>query len=269
MGRAQHVLANLDHLQSVDAQIIVVDYSCPQDVGALVERHHPRVQVLRVSGKRFFDISDARNAGLSRATGKWVFFLDADILLDKCVFEDEGMSFQENCFFLLGRFREAGAFGSLLAPLSAIQAIGGYDSRYAGYGGEDIDIFERLIIHGLEMGYLHDQPLKILQHSVEDRVKFFKEKNRKKSLLINRVYSHIKINLIRFQYPRKLSEKDLDKVRVFCEEQVEAAMQKGDGCVRINLTLSTFLSKYLSAGSQWQRLSKRNNTQKLVCEFRI
>jgi glycosyltransferase involved in cell wall biosynthesis len=58
------------------AEIIVVDDGSPDDQAAVVERAYgPRVSLLR---RENGGAASARNAGIDRATGSYIAFLDAD-----------------------------------------------------------------------------------------------------------------------------------------------------------------------------------------------
>src|ERR1700674_5706017 len=63
------------------AEVIVVDYDCPDGTSAYVARHHPEVRLVAISGRPKFNISHARNLGAAAAMGEFLVFLDADVLV--------------------------------------------------------------------------------------------------------------------------------------------------------------------------------------------
>ena len=269
MGRANHVLQNLKNLQGLPAQTIVVDYSCPQFVGKSVKKQFPDVTVIEVPYKSFFNLSDARNAGLNQVLEDWVFFLDADIVLDASLFNNEKSFLSPEKYYILSRYRESGAYGSLLAPTDIVRELGGYDPRFNGYGGEDLDIFERLALNGLSCTYLSNQPIRILNHSIEARVENYEEKNRAKSSLVNRVYANLKIGIMKMQSKSVLPDVMLDNLRKFSEEKVREALIAGKRSVNIKVNLQPFAAKYCDEESELRRIASRNNVQCLEYHFRF
>ena len=65
------------------AEVIVVDYDCPEGAGAWVAAEHPAARVVQVRDAPMFNIARARNLGAQAARGEWLGFVDADILLDE------------------------------------------------------------------------------------------------------------------------------------------------------------------------------------------
>src|SRR4029453_19625824 len=82
-----------------DAEVIVVDYSCPEGTGDYVGRHFPSARVVWVEGEMGFSNWKARNRGADAATSDVLVFCDADIIL------------AENAIDVIRPTLPAGAFG--------------------------------------------------------------------------------------------------------------------------------------------------------------
>lgn len=155
----------LDHLKrtlpamlsQADAEVIVVDFSCPQGTAAYVSTHFPTAKVVSVAGKDYFSNWEARNAGAAAAIGEWLVFCDADLVL------------AENCTSWLRENVESGCFGAFdvasklkvhnkagttlglnslqgfqVIEREVFQSLRGYDERLRGYGaGGDTDLYHR------------------------------------------------------------------------------------------------------------------------------
>ena len=62
-------------------EVIVVDYSCPEETGEFVTANFPSVRVVSVAGEKHFSNWKARNAGASIASSDVLVFVDADTIL--------------------------------------------------------------------------------------------------------------------------------------------------------------------------------------------
>ncbi len=258
MGRAEHVLKNLEGIVPEVEEVIVVDYCCPQNVGNRVNKHFPSATVIYAGRRRYFNLSIARNLGLEAVSKPWVFFLDADIVLSKGFLKNWELPKSTDKFFLLGRMRRMGATGSMIAPTFSVRALGGYDHRYIGYGGEDYDIFLRLGLVGLKQHIVESEPAIVLKHSVEDRVTNFKEKEREKSLLIGKMYRHIKMQLAREYGDVNLPDKLLDDLYARVESSVgRDHSQKGDITIAIDISPKD------------RKKTTRRNMKKKIFNFKI
>jgi glycosyltransferase involved in cell wall biosynthesis len=157
-----------------DLEVVVVDDGSIPAVE--LGRSDPRVSIVRLSEPR--GVCAARNAGLARARGEWIVFLDDDdellpdmveaslqaaassdlpppIAILSCVrVEDEGghvvdlrcppSALPRGSHWFLdgkgeGRFRSE---RTLLAPVDVVRSIGGFDERFKAM--EDRDFFLRL-----------------------------------------------------------------------------------------------------------------------------
>jgi hypothetical protein len=163
------------------AEVIVVDFSCPQGTGAYVAKHFPSVRVVSVEGQRFFSNWKARNAGAAAATSDMIIFCDADVMLAKNAVDWIAGNLPDNA---LGHFtnesaqklekkgrgrKRALAFNQLkgfhVVPTAAFRAVEGYDDVPQGYGaGGDSDLVLRLRLYGLEA---YPLPVSIIDDVIE------------------------------------------------------------------------------------------------------
>src|SRR5881409_3903042 len=82
MARLEHLKLSLPAmLAQPGAEVVVVDFSCPQQTGDYVAKHFGRARVVSVPGEQSFSNWKARNAGAAAATGDLLLFCDADTVL--------------------------------------------------------------------------------------------------------------------------------------------------------------------------------------------
>ena len=159
-GRLEHLKQTLPRmLEQASAEVIVVDYSCPDGTAAWVRKHFPAARVVTVEGETGFSLWKARNAGAAIAKGTFLIFCDADILLARDTTKQLAKLLTPSSF---GYFKNVVSqrIGRLLTPLSANQLkgfqvvpaasfaeVGGYDELLSGYAaGGDTDLDDRLRI---------------------------------------------------------------------------------------------------------------------------
>ena len=70
-----------------DFELILVDDGSPDNCGAICDEYAQRDSRIRVIHKTNGGLSDARNAGLDIATGKYVYFLDSDDTIEPNLLE--------------------------------------------------------------------------------------------------------------------------------------------------------------------------------------
>jgi glycosyltransferase involved in cell wall biosynthesis len=197
MGRLDHLKRTLPMLaQQPVCEVVVVDYSCPQNTADWVEapaQSWPNVRAVRYPGQKFFNLSRARNIGAKHCRTKYIAFIDADLIL--CGNKEEGNWFTENVSVALGeqyfiRFNkwQCGHSGFLLCWYPAFVYSGGYPAKTEGWGyaGPDIEGY------GWEDGYmrialrkigLQDRPISIelaqhLDHDQVSRVAHYSERDK-------------------------------------------------------------------------------------------
>lgn len=201
MGRLEHLKQSLPlALSQKHANCIVVDYSCPERCGEWIENNGLTAQVVRVPGQKHFNASHARNSGAAAGNAPWIFFLDADMLLDTQAIKTIHPLLTSNSLFLFEILDPgSGVMGSCLCKREAFEKIGGYDEIFRGWGREDEDLYARLQLQGADRQYLpgnlispiwHDDTLRTCHHELKD-----KTTNR----LINWMYGKAKLDLLKIR----------------------------------------------------------------------
>ncbi len=163
MGRLEHLKQSLPRMiEQPDAEVIVVDYSCPQGTAAYVDENFPQVEVVSVPNRLTFAICEARNAGAAVAKGKWLVFVDADTILHPNSLNLLRDKLQPNSFAKFASGRDLQVHKSVTSPLSlnslrgfmmvereTFRKLGGYDEVLKGYGaGGDVEFDYRLNYFG-------------------------------------------------------------------------------------------------------------------------
>ncbi len=236
-GRLDHLKKTLPNLAGQESsEMVIVDYDCPDGTKEWVNQNYPRFLVEKVEDCPVFNLSKARNIGLHRATGDWVFFLDADILLSKDFVSRVKDTLSTNKYYLLGKSRDVGAKGSVLVQREMALAIKGYDENYQGYSWEDIDFFTRLTYAGLSSQLLRTEPIGLINHSDEVRTEHY-EMTRQQSISTNRLYTAVKRDLMRFYNNINLSNDVLASLHINCQQSVLNAIQKGEKTASLVTTL--------------------------------
>ncbi len=177
-GRLDHLKQTLPAmLTQKNAEVIVVDFSCPDGTAAYVRQHYRAVKVVEVQNKNYFYNGEARNRGAERATGEQLIFCDADTVLAPFATNWLSNNLGSNA---IGTFatkesndpkaRGEGLGRNQLRGFQVISAkhffsLGGYDEVLRGYAvGFDTDLLDM----GIKLG-LHPQPIrpKIIERVIE------------------------------------------------------------------------------------------------------
>ena len=152
-GRLHHLRQTLPLIVAMGtSEVIVVDYGCPDGTGDWVEANFPDVTVIRVHDDPDFWPARARNIGATQATADWLLFIDADILVSAGWHDWMQEHVQPGNIYrraLVEGTRDAETHGTVICARSDFAAAGGYDEVYRGWGGEDEDLYQRLILTGL------------------------------------------------------------------------------------------------------------------------
>ncbi|GAB2178954.1 glycosyltransferase family 2 protein [Dongia sp. agr-C8] len=244
-GRLHHLKESLPRfLKQRDTEVIVVDYDCPDGTGDYVRRVHPEAKVVAVADAPIFNISHARNLGAEAATGDWLAFLDADVMVAPNMLQRiattlklQGIKPQARTYY---RFKSGmlSLFGSCLVRREDFLAVQGYDTVIQGYGGEDNDLYARLERNKVARGSLDGKLIETcLDHGQEERVQFFKRKSVPDSIRINTAYRVVKLALLQQYGIPELPEEMRQSLYVLVRRSVKSALRSGRTAFRLALPL--------------------------------
>ncbi len=245
-GRLHHLKESLPRfLKQRDTEVIVVDYDCPDGTGDYVRRVHQEAKVVAVADAPVFNISHARNLGAAAATGDWLAFLDADVMVAPTMFQRiaatikaQGAKAQQPTYY---RFQSGmlSLFGSCVVRREDFRAVQGYDAVIQGYGGEDNDLYTRLERNKVARGRLDAKLVEAcLDHSQEERVQFFKRKSVPDSIRINTAYRVVKLALLEQYGVPELPEETRQSLYVLVRRSVKSALRSGQTSFRIALPMT-------------------------------
>jgi glycosyltransferase involved in cell wall biosynthesis len=241
-GRLAHLRQSLpSYLAQPGAEVIVVDYDCPDGTAAFVEKEYPAARVAKVRDRPHFNVSHARNSGAALATAEWIAFVDADIVLTPNFLDGNAANIAEpDAFFhYLKTDKITGsAFGTNLVRRADFTAIGGYDEVMDGYGGEDQDFYFRLVLLGLARKPLdHALIAKIITHDDAERVRFNPHGSFARNSRINTAYMLVKDSLLRQLGLDALTEEKCRQIHGLVRAVVADANRSPDAPIHFTLEL--------------------------------
>ena len=189
-GRLDHLKQSLPRMVRQDgAEVIVVDYSCPEGTADYVEEHFPSVRVVRVEGESGFSNWRARNRGAEVASSDVLVFCDADTILAEDALKALSATLPPRRYgyfsreatlrFNKSRIRigDNQLRGFHVIPAPAFRALGGYDEVLEGYAaGGDTDLEERLALRGIQRFELGEGMVDhVIEHDHETRFTFHRD----------------------------------------------------------------------------------------------
>lgn len=199
-GRLHHLQQTLP-LIVADApdEVVVVDYGCPQRSGDWVEANFPQVTVVRVTDDPGFHLARARNAGAAACTASWICFIDADVRIRPGFVAWMRGNARERRFYRQAPVdgkRDPEAHGTAVCPHRAFKAIEGYDELFTGWGGEDDDLYDRLLSAGLSMHHYPAAMVDPISHGDTERLAFHALKRKDLQHIINMFYRTAKMQVM-------------------------------------------------------------------------
>lgn len=229
-GRLHHLQQTLPLIAAeAPDEIVVVDYNCPQGTGDWVEANFPQAKVVRVTDDPGFHLPRARNLGAAACSAPWICFIDADIRIRPGFVAWMRGHARERHYYrqapVDGR-RDPEAYGTVLCPRRAFNAVAGYDELFTGWGGEDDDLYDRLLMTGLSMSHYPAPMVDPISHDDGERMTFHALKRKDLQHVINTFYRNGKIQVMAFRGLR--TELPLP-VRRELRQAIESAVLQWDG----------------------------------------
>ena len=200
-GRLHHIQQTLPLIVAESpAEIVVVDYGCPQRTGDWVAANYPTVAVARVDDDPGFCLPRARNIGAQQTTSPWLCFIDADVKVATGWLEWMAKNLNERCFYRADKVngeRIKDTWGTVLCRRKAFSDIGGYDEAFRGWGGEDDELYERLKLVGHAESAYPSRFVSAIEHDDQERTLFHDIKEKNLQFFVNRFYTEAKLDLIK------------------------------------------------------------------------
>lgn len=184
MGRLDHLKKSLPILISQPhSSVILVDYSCPDNSKEWAEENYPECEVVKVTGKKYFSLTKARNAAINRIRylndDYWLCFVDADtILADNFTLKIQHL-LEKDTFITAYNIKNKvkGLGGLLIVSKIDFLSVGGYDEKIEGYGTNASEIRLRLYFNGLRFKILPGNLASHIDHSHSKTFSRYREKN--------------------------------------------------------------------------------------------
>jgi glycosyltransferase involved in cell wall biosynthesis len=177
-------------------KVIVVDYDCPQGTAQWVKENFPQVKLVQVTDEPGWNLSRARNLGAKAAATPWLLFMDADALAsDKLGDWVQQHLHAENAVYLHGQVGRGDLSGTFFCARTSFESIGGYDEAFTGYGGEDDDIYYRLIQLGQQTVFYPDDLFGSIPHPDAERLLHYPKSSKGEAIMANLLYRHMKYDL--------------------------------------------------------------------------
>ena len=196
-GRLHHLQRTLPLMLSQGAaEVVVVDYGCPDGTGDWVERHHPAARVARVTDATEFCLSRARNIAAEHSRAEWLVFVDADILIAPGWVDWMRGHLAPGHFYRAapvdGR-RVPDTSGTVICARAAFEALDGYDEMFRGWGGEDSDLYQRLAQQGVAQGVYPSEFVSAIPHDDGERAGWGALQSREQQIVLHRCYGAAKV----------------------------------------------------------------------------
>jgi hypothetical protein len=235
-------------LQQPHSEVIVVDYGCEQGTAAWVKEHYPAAKVVQVSDDPVFCVARARNIGAKNASHEFFCFVDADVILHQKLGKWLKLNKDPNRFYIYPSQNEPELAGFSIIAREHFFKIGGYDEAFRGWGGEDRDLYERLVRIGLSEFLIPPNSISSIPHGNELR-----QLNRDsggygsllEALAMNQLYQTIKRDFWQLTHTEIELEKRKELVQ-FIRTVREEALENGqnDFEIAINVPIDLKHNKF-------------------------
>jgi hypothetical protein len=206
MGRLDHLKLTLPVSLSHDcAEVLLVDYSCPEHSGSWAEQAFPeeirtgRLKVIRVTGRSEYHSSHAKNVTHARAQGEVFLNSDADNFIDKPYLDRCAEFFADPAVQMVppapwDSTASSGMMGRMAIRRTPFFALGGYDEDMAGWGSDDNDLLRRASAAGLRVRSMPHRYLRVIEHDDVLRTRYMRQRDTGESSLRNADLTSAKIS---------------------------------------------------------------------------
>lgn len=200
-GRLHNLKVTLPRfLEQPDSEVIVVDYDCPDGTSGFVKKTYPAAQVVSVFDQPRFNVSHARNLGSMKATGDFLVFLDADIVIARNFISSIDRQMDKGMFAAFAPSAQNSLRGSCVVERKSFERIGGYDELLGGYEGEDLELYMRLRFIAATMLTLEPALVdEVIEQSTEERARYRGGEDIKMQFLRGQLYMLAKEMLMSVQ----------------------------------------------------------------------
>lgn len=148
---------NLEALKNIDAEWIILDVNCPNDVANILKDlpyaqealSNGKLKVYRVDTEIQWSIPLAKNLAHTLGTGDILFNLDIDNFIGNSFAQIDALQDEQFIWSATGNGVN-GTMGRLGVPREAFWDIGGYNQDLFGAGADDINLAFRLKRMGFE-----------------------------------------------------------------------------------------------------------------------
>lgn len=176
-------------------EAIIVNYDSQDDVHEMLwtdfksYMESGQVKEVYVKDRPIFHPAHAQNVGIKHATGDWLMFMDADNLMMPHFISHlvSRLGDQPRVFARpMPSYMHQDKAGQTFARREDIEHIGGFlETLTHGWGYEDGDILDRLILLGLELFNYSNTLTEVIEHAEEARTGAMVRTDRGKSQLFN------------------------------------------------------------------------------------
>lgn len=178
MGRLEHLETTLPLMLAEFEQVIMVDWSCPQNSGDWAEKEG--ATVVRRKDEKYWNASKARNLGARNVKTRSVVFIDADVMVARGIKAEIERLLDLRHMILAPRHSNGGDVhnlnGFIALDIGQFWGVNGYNESLEGYGLEDGYLRAQLAIErDMLSKRLPAWSLGAIRHSNELRNRYAKE----------------------------------------------------------------------------------------------
>jgi len=141
-------------------------------------------------------------------------------------------------FYTANPKKDPSLCGTVIMKKKDFYLAGQYDEAFRGWGGEDLELYERLKNRSIQQGFINDKKISAIKHGDDIRQLSIEKGgagSKKKALAITRLYTRIITELYKKRKILKLSERltIMEQIKKFAAK----AEEKG-GESKFQLTIS-------------------------------